>query len=148
MSQRIHTTTIVRSVPTLDSDPWKTSEKFHRPVSPHMTIYEPQITWYASIMHRITGAGLATGFYAGSIWYALAPFDSAAVATAIHSLPAAIVFTGKVLAVAPFWFHSLNGIRHLVWDIGVGFDNNTVKQTGWTVVGLTGVLSLLTFYMF
>ena len=37
----------------------------------------------------------------------------------------------------PFTFHSFNGIRHLVWDVGVGFANKTVMRTGWAVVGLS-----------
>jgi hypothetical protein len=38
-------------------------QRLNRPSSPHMTIYEPQITWYASIFHRITGTGLSVGKY-------------------------------------------------------------------------------------
>ncbi|TPX30709.1 hypothetical protein SmJEL517_g05792 [Synchytrium microbalum] len=148
LSQRIHTTSVARSVPTLDSDPWQTSKKFHRPISPHMTIYEPQITWYGSIIHRITGAGLAAGFYGGAIWYGIAPFDSAVLISAIYSLPSPVIVFGKLALVVPFVYHSLNGIRHLIWDTGVGYDNKTVIVTGWTVVGLTAVVSAAFFFMY
>lgn len=47
--------------PTLDVDPFKKSVKMGRPLSPHFTIYQPQITWIGSILHRITGSGIAAG---------------------------------------------------------------------------------------
>lgn len=46
------------SKPTLDIDPFKKSERLNRPTSPHLLIYQPQLTWYLSAFHRITGAGI------------------------------------------------------------------------------------------
>lgn len=54
--------------------------------------------------------------------------------------------SAKLALASPFFFHCLNGLRHLSWDIGLGFKNKTVIQTGWTVVALTGALSLYTAF--
>ena len=49
------------SSPTLSIDGHARSQRLGRPISPHFTIYQPQLTWYMSIAHRITGAALAVG---------------------------------------------------------------------------------------
>ena len=46
------------SKPTLNIDPFKKSQRLSRPISPHLLIYQPQLTWYLSALHRITGAGV------------------------------------------------------------------------------------------
>ena len=51
------------------------------------------------------------------------------------------VFT-KLLLAFPFTFHSFNGIRHLAWDMGKAFKNQTVIKSGWSVVGLSVVSAL------
>lgn len=90
-----------------------------RPLSPHLTIYEPQLTWLMSIGHRITGAGLSAGIYAFGIYYALvAPeagqFTSQLASWLAHDCPTGLVYLGKYTLAAPFIYHTLNGIRHLV----------------------------------
>lgn len=88
-----------------------------RPLSPHLTIYEPQLTWLMSIGHRFTGAGLSAGIYAFGIYYALAQpgHITTDLATWIaHDCPAALFYLAKYVFAAPFVFHTLNGIRHLV----------------------------------
>lgn len=88
-----------------------------RPMSPHITIYEPQLTWLMSIGHRVTGAGLAAGIYAFGLYYAVAVPEAitSTVATFVaNDVPSALVFAGKYIVAAPFLFHTFNGIRHLV----------------------------------
>ena len=48
----------------------------------------------------------------------------------------------KAVAAFPFVFHSLNSLRHLVWDMGMGFNLQSVWRSGWAVVGLTGVMCI------
>jgi succinate dehydrogenase (ubiquinone) cytochrome b560 subunit len=96
----------------------KVAAEIGRPLSPHFTIYEPQLTWLMSIAHRVTGAGLATGIYAFGLYYAVMVPEAVTgtVANWIASdVPSAVVFAGKYIVAAPFLFHSFNGIRHLVW---------------------------------
>jgi succinate dehydrogenase (ubiquinone) cytochrome b560 subunit len=115
-------------------------QRLNRPVSPHLSIYQPQITWYPSILNRITGAVLSGGLYVFGAAYLVAPLfgwhlESATLAAAFGSLG---VFTKSVIKTAvawPFAFHCINGIRHLMWDLGMGITNKQVAQTGWALVG-------------
>lgn len=113
------------------------TQRLKRPSSPHFTIYQPQLTWLASIANRMTGSALSvrayqlwsmlrrlyssrTVIYGYALAYLAAPgvFDSAHVIEFVGALPEAVKYTGKVLLAAPFAMHSWNGVRHLVWDTG------------------------------
>ncbi|KAF9151652.1 cytochrome b subunit of succinate dehydrogenase, Sdh3p [Linnemannia schmuckeri] len=119
-------------------------QRKNRPLSPHMTIYQPQITWYMSGFHRFTGGAVAAGFYAGAIGYALGPmvglgFDAATVTSAIATVPVAAKVAAKFIVAYPFTFHCFNGIRHLVWDTTRFLTVKGVYQTGYAVLGLSTV---------
>ncbi|KAK9248110.1 hypothetical protein V1506DRAFT_529905 [Lipomyces tetrasporus] len=123
-------------------------QRANRPTSPHLTIYKPQITWYLSSLHRITGLTLAAGVYALGLGYLFAPvfgysLTSTAIASAFGALPVALKFGFKTLAAFPFTFHAYNGVRHLVWDTASQLTNKAVVRTGFTVIGLTAVTSLV-----
>ncbi|KAJ1658660.1 hypothetical protein IWQ61_002132 [Dispira simplex] len=117
-----------------------------RPVSPHLTIYQPQLTWYMSSVHRITGAALAAGLYGGAIAYVISPYvfgvtmDSTTIVSAFGALPAATKFSAKLLLSLPFTFHVFNGMRHLLWDTTRALSIKGVYSTGYTVL----VASLVT----
>jgi len=64
------------------------------------------------------------------------------MAAAFASWPVVAKVAAKSLLALPFTFHSINGIRHLVWDSGRSFANKTVIRSGWTVVGLSVVSAL------
>ncbi|KAF2087584.1 succinate dehydrogenase cytochrome b560 subunit [Saccharata proteae CBS 121410] len=122
-------------------------QRLARPVSPHLAIYQPQITWYGSITHRLTGAVLSGGFYVFFAAYLVAPLtgwhlESQSLAAAFGALPFAAKVGIKSTLAWPFVYHSLNGVRHLVWDMGMWFKNKQVQQTGWAVVGLSTVGAL------
>lgn len=113
-----------------------------RPTSPHLTIYQPQIPWVLSGLNRITGCVVSGGFYVFGAAYIVSPLlgwhmDSASIAAAFGSLPVLLKVATKFLVAMPFTFHSINGVRHLVWDVGLNFKNKTIMTTGWTVVGLS-----------
>ena len=121
-------------------------QRLNRPISPHLTIYQPQVTWYLSALNRITGSILSGGFYVFGFSYLVAPLfgwhlESSTIAAAFGSLPVAAKVALKFGVALPFTFHSWNGIRHLVWDTGRQFSNKQVQQSGWAVVGLTVVSS-------
>jgi succinate dehydrogenase (ubiquinone) cytochrome b560 subunit len=129
------------------------AQRKQRPVSPHLTIYRPQIPWILSMTHRITGAILSGPFYIFGSAYLVAPLfgwhlDSASLAAAFASWPVALKLSAKFLVALPFTFHSFNGVRHLVWDFAKAFKNSTVIKTGWTTVGLsiTSALALAAFF--
>ncbi|KAG0209137.1 cytochrome b subunit of succinate dehydrogenase, Sdh3p [Mortierella sp. GBA30] len=119
-------------------------QRKNRPLSPHMTIYQPQLTWYLSAFHRFTGGAVAVGFYGGAIAYAVGPmfglgFDAATVASTIATVPTAAKVAGKLLIAFPFTFHTFNGLRHLLWDTGRALTLKGVYATGYTVLGLSTV---------
>ncbi|KAI8066598.1 hypothetical protein BC940DRAFT_302534 [Gongronella butleri] len=118
-----------------------------RPVSPHLSIYQPQITWYLSGLHRLTGSIIGGGMYLGAIGYLAlpavgVPVDSASVIAAVAGAPVALKVLAKLTIATPFVFHSLNGIRHLVWDATKFIDIKSVYTTGYAVIGGTVLGSL------
>ncbi|KAH7413624.1 mitochondrial succinate dehydrogenase cytochrome b560 subunit C [Phaeosphaeria sp. MPI-PUGE-AT-0046c] len=126
-------------------------QRIHRPVSPHLSIYQPQITWYASSLNRVTGITLSAALYLFGFAYLAAPYtgwhlETQAMVATVAAWPAAVKIGLKSFFAFPFFFHSFNGVRHLSWDVGLGFKNAQVIKTGWTAVGLTVVASL--YYVF
>ncbi|KAF3396182.1 Succinate dehydrogenase cytochrome B subunit [Penicillium rolfsii] len=117
-------------------------QRLNRPVSPHLSIYRPQIGWIGSSLHRITGVALSGSLYLWATAYLASPalgwhLESASMVAAMGALPlAAKVFLKATLAL-PFTYHSFNGLRHLMWDLGRGLTNNVIIKSGWTVVGLS-----------
>jgi succinate dehydrogenase / fumarate reductase cytochrome b subunit len=114
-----------------------------RPLSPHLQIYKPLITWVPSITHRVTGLGLGLGMLLVATWLialAAGPDAYAAVQDFVHSWIGLLLLFGFTWALM---FHMLNGIRHLAWDAGFGFEVPTARITGWTVVIGSVVLTLL-----
>lgn len=105
-----------------------------RPTSPHVWIYRWQIGNTLSILHRFTGAALAAGLLALSYWFvslAGGP-DSYAVATRLFASPLGLaVLLGWTFS---FLFHLLNGVRHLFWDAGKGFERTPRRVSGWLAV--------------
>jgi succinate dehydrogenase / fumarate reductase, cytochrome b subunit len=104
--------------------------------------YRLQLTSFTSFLHRVTGVFLAIGILALVYWLAAAAasasaFDQAqAIAGSIIGRTALFLWTGA------FFYHLLNGIRHLAWDAGWGFELPTAYRSGWTVMVLTVVLTL------
>lgn len=100
------------------------AQRLNRPNSPHLTIYRPQITWYLSGLNRLTGVALGGIFYAGALVYCLHPMypsiDSAHLLSAWADLPAYAKSTIKLALALPATFHTFNGVRHLLWDVGKG----------------------------
>jgi len=115
-----------------------------RPLSPHLSIYRPQLTSISSILNRITGVGLLLSAVL-IVWWLLAAATSAeAYAQAngvITSMLGDLVMTLSLLAV---WFHYLSGLRHLYFDAGNGLDVETAEKLGWVVVIGSVVLTALT----
>ena len=113
-----------------------------RPLSPHLQIYRPQITSVLSIIHRATGVVLAIGTVLLVAWLAAAAAGpevfAAAQAISGSWLGIMILFAFSLCLI----YHLLNGIRHLLWDTGRGFELQTVTITGWGVVVGTVLLTI------
>ncbi len=116
-----------------------------RPLSPHLQIYKPQLTSTLSILHRVTGLALALGSIALIYWLSAAAAgpDAFAVAQAIAgSWLGQLLILGWTFAL---FYHLANGIRHLAWDTGRGFELKAVYASGWTVVIAAAVLTIAAF---
>ncbi len=117
-------------------------ERSNRPLSPHLSIYKPEITSVLSILHRLSGLALAIGM-AGLVWAlaaaAFGPEAFAFVEAALGSWVGTIILVGFTVAL---FYHLANGIRHLFWDAGIGFELSSVNMSGWAVVVVTIVLTL------
>ncbi len=114
-----------------------------RPLSPHLQIYKPQWTWVPSIMHRLTGVGMLVGGVMVVWWLTAAaagPEHFATVDGIVTSWLGHLVLLGLTWALA---FHFLNGIRHLVWDVGLGFEVETAELSAQATVAGSVVLTLL-----
>jgi len=90
---------------------------------------------------------LSGGFYLFGIGYLVAPalgwhLESAVLAASFATWGIAAKVLTKTLVALPFTFHSMNGLRHLAWDMGKQITNKQVQVTGWTVVGLSTVSAL------
>jgi succinate dehydrogenase / fumarate reductase, cytochrome b subunit len=119
-----------------------------RPTSPHLQIYRWQIGNTLSILHRITGAILGVGLLALSYWLAAIAGGPQTYQSAARVLggPIGILFlVGWSFA---FYFHFLNGVRHLFWDAGRGFERTQRQASGWFAVVGSIVLTAATWFWF
>ena len=116
--------------------------KNNQPLSPHLSIYKWQITNTLSILHRFSGALLFLAAIDFSIWLASIAIGENAYAliSGLSSNWPALVYW--VVVSFSFFYHSLNGLRHLAWDFGKGFETHQVNYSGFIVVVLTLVLTL------
>ncbi|KAI5309814.1 hypothetical protein KEM55_002350 [Ascosphaera atra] len=140
------TTVTYKAVPGEESEALK-RQRLNRPVSPHLQIYEPQITSILSSLHRITGAVMAGSLYIFGSAYLVSPLlgwhlESGAIAAMVGSMPLLAKIGLKFFAALPFTFHASNGVRHLWWDMGKGFTIPAISKTGWSVVGISVVGAL------
>lgn len=114
-----------------------------RPLSPHLQVYKPQITSILSILHRMTGVALAAGTLVLVWWLVAAASGGEAFSTAqalIGSWFGRLLLFGWSFAL---FYHLCNGIRHLFWDMGRGFELGTATASGWLVVISSVVLTLI-----
>ncbi|MET0986226.1 MAG: succinate dehydrogenase, cytochrome b556 subunit [Steroidobacteraceae bacterium] len=115
-----------------------------RPISPFFT-YRWQYTNTLSILNRLTGLALSIGLIPLIYWLVAAASGPEAYADALEVLGSPIVMFIMVGFSFSFFYHLLNGIRHLVWDLGYGFDLRVARASGWTVFIGSLVLTALSW---
>lgn len=116
----------------------------NRPLSPHLTIYRPQLTSITSILTRITGNALLLAALL-VVWWLLAAATSPDYFATVDGLITSGV--GDLIMFASLWalwYHTLAGIRHLIWDNARMLDIPTAEKLGWAVVGGSVLLTVLT----
>lgn len=117
----------------------------HRPLSPHLQVYRWQLPMTLSILHRATGIALSVGALYLVAWVVFAsasPRTYAMFQDFNVSIVGRIVLGGWLFCC---FFHLCNGIRHLFWDAGYGFELKDAYRSGWIVVGVSLVATLLSW---
>lgn len=113
-----------------------------RPLSPHLQVYKPQITSVLSIFHRMTGVAMGGGMLLITWWLLAAAYGPEAYAV-FHGFAAS--FLGQLIIAGFVWclcYHLCNGIRHLIWDLGLGFDLESVTKSGILTLAASTVLTV------
>lgn len=115
----------------------------NRPLSPHLQVYRPQWTMVLSITHRITGCALLVGAVL-VVWWLVAAATGPDYFALVDGLMASRL--GSVVMIGSAWalcYHAANGVRHLVWDAGAGFELRTAELSGQVVVAASVALTVL-----
>ena len=107
-----------------------------RPLSPYW-IYRWQITMWLSSLHRITGLMLSLGAVALAVWLIALASGPAAFADVQTVYGSTWFKLPLIMWTFCFCLHLTNGIRHLFWDAGIGFDRPQIQASGWTVLLVT-----------
>jgi succinate dehydrogenase / fumarate reductase cytochrome b subunit len=114
----------------------------NRPLSPHLQIYRWPINMVTSILHRASGVALVAGTLLLVWWIAALAHGPAAFDLVQHWIAS---FLGRLLLFGWTWalfFHLCNGLRHLVWDVGAGYELKTAQRSAWLVIVASIVLTL------
>ncbi|WP_375689080.1 succinate dehydrogenase, cytochrome b556 subunit [Pseudooceanicola sp. LIPI14-2-Ac024] len=121
-------------------------KRVERPLSPFMIgpYYRPQLTSMSSIITRITGNALIVSTVLIVWWLLAAAAGPEAFATANGFLTSWFGDLVLTLSLWGLWYHYLAGIRHLIFDSGRGLDIPTAEKLGWTVIGGSVVLTIIT----
>lgn len=123
---------------------WKKNIELKRPNSPWW-IYRPHLPMLTSLTHRTTGIVMGVVLYATSIAVTWAPGDVPGYVEFLKNLhlSSAIWFPIKATCAFPLVYHYINGIRHLTWDAGYGFELKTQYKTGAVAVSSAILVSAL-----
>ena len=115
-----------------------------RPLSPHLQIYKPMLTMMMSIVHRITGGALYFGTLLIAWWLIAAAMGPSSYST-FEAFMGSII--GRLILFGYTWallHHMLGGIRHLIWDLGYGFEPDEREYlTVATLIGSIGLTLVL-----
>jgi len=117
----------------------------HRPLSPHLQVYRLPFLANLSILHRATGVALSLGALYLATWVVFAsasPSTYAKFQSFNGSIVGRIVLGGWLFCL---FYHLFNGIRHLFWDAGYGFEIKESERSGWIVVTATVVATAISW---
>lgn len=116
----------------------------NRPLSPHLSIYRPQLTSVTSILTRITGNAMLVAALLIVWWFLAAATSPDAFDRANGVITSLLGDLVMALSLWGLWYHTLAGIRHLIWDNAIGLDIPTAYKLGWAVVIGSFALTFLT----
>jgi succinate dehydrogenase / fumarate reductase, cytochrome b subunit len=116
-----------------------------RPLSPHIQIYRWPLSMALSIAHRATGIGLALGLILVTWWLLALASGPEAFATVQAVMRSWFGVLALFLWTLALYFHLGNGVRHLVWDAGYGFELEAARTSGIAVLIFAGAMTVLTW---
>ncbi len=116
----------------------------NRPLSPHLSIYRPQLTSMTSILTRITGNALLVAAILIVWWFLAASYGPEYFATADAVLTSWFGDLVLFLSLWAVWYHFCAGIRHLIWDSGHGWELETAEKMGYAVIAGSLILTIFT----
>lgn len=114
-----------------------------RPLSPHISIYRWPITMALSILHRATGIAMSVGLIVLVAWLFDAASGPDAYAAFLAIMDSAIGRLALIAWSLAFFYHLSNGVRHLIWDSGRGFEKVDANRSSWLVLVATVALTAL-----
>lgn len=115
-----------------------------RPLSPFLTVYRWQYTMALSILHRATGCALSVGLLLFVYWLVAAATGRSAYGDAVDFLGHPVVRIALVGFSFAFFYHLLNGARHLTWDTGHGLERKAARVSGW--IAFLGAVAATALY--
>jgi len=116
--------------------------KNSRPLSPHLSIYKPQISSMLSIGHRLSGVGLFFALALLCWWFVFWVFSKFDPCY-LECFDYLAVKLLLIVASYGFFYHLCTGIRHLVWDTGRWFSIPAVNYTGWLAIVVSVALTAI-----
>jgi succinate dehydrogenase / fumarate reductase cytochrome b subunit len=116
----------------------------NRPLSPHLTVYRWHIPMLTSILTRVTGNALIVTAFLIAWWFLAAATSADYFATVNAVMTSWFGDLVLTLSVLGLWYHTLAGIRHLIYDQGVGLDLPTARMLGVACLVGSVVLTVLT----
>ncbi|MFP7569871.1 succinate dehydrogenase, cytochrome b556 subunit [Marivita sp. S2033] len=116
----------------------------NRPLSPHLQVYRPQLTSMTSILTRITGNAMIVAALMIVWWLIAASTGPEAFATANGFVTSWFGDLVLFLSVWALWYHTLAGVRHLIWDNAKMLEIDQAETLGWIVIIGSVVLTVLT----
>ena len=115
-----------------------------RPLSPHLTIWRWGPHMLVSILHRVTGSGLATVGAIAFVWWLAAAASGEQAYNDFTDL--ADDWYGVIVGIGLSWAlfqHTASGIRHFVMDLGAGYELSTNKMWANVTIAVSLVLTVL-----
>lgn len=125
---------------------WDKNKQLNRPMSP-FHVYKIQITSGLSISHRLTGIGVSVLLYGGGIAAIFCTDHTFPELIQIvqNAVPQSLILASKTAVGGGLLYHTLNGVRHLFWDVGYGFKLKHLYYSGYAVVGMTALGTLIIY---
>ena len=123
-----------------------------RPLSPHLTVYKPQLTSVLSIFHRITGSIIGLSIILSFILFYFNLFFVGFSYQYCFVFDFSYLFSSFVLIVSYFVlfgisFHVINGLRHLSWDLALGLEIKNLYVTGGVALGLVLLILVTSIFL-